>query len=114
MADLNRLLNTVGKKSFVDFYQEYQELYLKKDKLLMDLKLSLAKKLLDNNPDAEEESGQITRINAAIRIFKFGWEKEALNIIVNSKHFRITKEIKQKASELLEKESVNLSPKRYD
>jgi hypothetical protein len=106
MADLNRLLNTVGKKSFVDFYQDYQNLYMLKDKLAMDKKLSLAKKLLERNPDAEEESGQVTRINAAIRIFKYGWDKEALEIIINSKHFKISNEVKQRASELLKKELV--------
>lgn len=97
MIDLNRLLNTIGKGNFVQFYEDYQELSSMGKNIKKDDKLRVAKKLLANNPNASEESGQITRINAAIRIFNNGLEKLALKEILNSHNSRITEEIKNKA-----------------
>lgn len=104
MAELIRLLNTVGKKSFVDFYEEYKNLFLLKDHITMEKKLLVAKKLLNENSEAKTESGQLTRINAAIRIFNMGQEKEALEIIHKSTHPKITPAVKQRASQLLNEE----------
>jgi hypothetical protein len=44
-------------------------------------------------------------INAALRIFKNEWQREALNEVINSSHKLITNEIKIRATELIEKES---------
>ena len=63
--------------------------------------MGLAKKLLENNPNATALSGQMTRINIAIRIFKNGWENDALKEVINSPHPLITKDIKEKARALL-------------
>jgi hypothetical protein len=45
--------------------------------------------------------GQITRINAALRIFRKEWEREALKEVINSTHKYITNDIKHRAKELM-------------
>nr|WP_263323557.1 hypothetical protein [Neobacillus sp. Marseille-Q6967] len=101
MDEMKRLLASIGKKSFVDFYENYQRLYLKGRNLTKEDKELFAKKLLESNPNASELRGQITRINAALRIFKHDWQKEALNEVITSTHKIITNDIKNRARELL-------------
>lgn len=91
MIDVNSCLNSVGKKIFVDFYYDFKNLQLDKD--------VLAKKLLDNNPNASKISGQIIRINFARKIFDNNLEREALEIIVSSN--RLDEETIRKAQEIL-------------
>jgi hypothetical protein len=103
MADLKRLLSSVGKKNFIDFYHNYEELYLKRGNITQEDKINLAKKLLSMNPDAKTIGGQLTRISAALRIFSNGWNQAALVEVTNSNHNKITDDIKEKALDLLKK-----------
>lgn len=77
MAELNRLLGSIGKKIFIDYYYE-----LKKPNL--DKKV-LSEKLLRENPKADSIVGQVTRVNCAIRIFENDLQIEALENIINSR-----------------------------
>ncbi|MCM3005791.1 hypothetical protein [Priestia koreensis] len=106
MADVIRLLNTVGKTNFVTFYGDYEIFYKRKDRVTREEKLKFAQKLLRENVNATKESGQIARINAALTIFTNGLEHDALKLVLESKHPCITKEVKQQALDLLHKERV--------
>ena len=75
MEDLIRKLNSIGKKCFVDNYHEFKN---------CTDNLSLANKLLNENPKATSVDAQLTRISNAKFIFKNNLEHEALNIIINS------------------------------
>lgn len=101
MSTVNRALQSIGKSNFVQYFEDYKELAFSKDKLSGKDKLPLAKKLLEDNPNASKISGQLIRISSAITIFKNGWEEEALKEIIASKHPSITREIKAKASVLV-------------
>lgn len=101
MSTVPKLLQSIGKTSFVEYFTDYKELVLSKEKLTKEDKMPLAKKLLESNPKATELSGQMTRISIAIRIFKNGWENDALREVINSTHPIITKDIKEKARALL-------------
>jgi hypothetical protein len=101
MEQMKRLLASIGKKSFVEFYEEYQVLHRKGKNLTIEDKHSLARKLLDSNPEATELGGQMTRINAALRIFRNEWDREALKEVINSTHKFITNDIKHRAKELM-------------
>lgn len=101
MEQMKRLLASIGKKSFVDFYEDYEHLYKKGKDLTKEDKNKLARKLLVSNPDATELGGQMTRINAALRIFKNEWQREALEEVINSTHKIITNDIKLRAKELM-------------
>lgn len=104
MEQMKRLLTSIGKKSFVEFYEDYQQLYKKGKNLTKEDKNKLARKLLESNPDATELGGQLTRINAALRIFKNEWQREALEEVINSTHKMITDNVKLKATEIMKKE----------
>lgn len=103
MSNLQRALRSIGKTNFVEFFLDYKELALKKDKLTVVEKIPLARKLLNENKNASKLSGQMIRINYAIIIFKNGWEDDALREVINSKSSIITDEIKKSARELLRK-----------
>ena len=94
MEDVNRMLNSVGKKVFVDYYYEFKDLKMDKD--------VLAQKLLDENPNARKLSGQFVRINFARKIFSNNLQKEALNIIINSN--RLDEDTIKKTMEIREAE----------
>lgn len=83
MTTLERALNSIGKKCFIDYYEDFKNCNDKK---------ALASKLLTSNHKAISITAQITRVNYAKWIFDNHHEKEALNIIINSKRIdEITK-----------------------
>lgn len=86
-----RLLQSVGKRIFVEYYHEFMS-----DKLTKE---ALAEKLLRENINAKKLSGQFTRINCAKRIFKDNLHIESLNIIISFKN--LNSSIKNKAAQLL-------------
>lgn len=94
MIDVTRLLNSVGKKIFVDYYQDFKKKYIDKDEL--------AQKLLYENPNAKKIGGQITRISCAQRIFANNLNLEALSIILSSN--RLNNETLAKARRILNEE----------
>lgn len=89
MFDLDRALNSIGKKSFVDYFFDF------KTSTNDDL---LAKKLLSENKNATSFNAQKTRIYYAKLIFENNKEKEALKIIVSSS--RLDKDTRDKALSL--------------
>lgn len=94
MENVNRMLNSVGKKIFVDHYYEFKDLNISKD--------LLAKKLLEENPNARKLSGQFIRISFARKIFANNLQKEALEIILNSN--RLDEKTIKKAEEIIKRE----------
>ena len=103
VSTVERALNSIGKSNFVEYFEDYKELALSKEKLTGKDKMPLAEKLLENNPDATKLSGQMIRISSAITIFKNDWSADALRLVVNSKHSSITDETKEKASLILKR-----------
>lgn len=95
--EIVRILNSIGKENFVTFYDDYKKYYLSNNKA--EDREVLARKLLNDNVNAQKISGQYTRINCAIRIFEERAEKEALKIVINA---RVSGTIKNRARELLE------------
>lgn len=89
MATLERALNSIGKKCFIDYYEDFKTC---KDKEV------LACKLLMNNSNATSVAAQVTRINYAQWIFKNKKEREALSIIINSN--RVDDVTKKKARKI--------------
>lgn len=76
MTTVERALNSIGKKCFISYYNDFKN--------CNDIK-AFASKLLENNSNATSINAQITRINYAKWIFDSHQEKEALNLIINSK-----------------------------
>lgn len=105
MSTVDRALQSIGKSNFVEYYDDYRELTFSKGKITASDKTALANKLLENNPNATKISGQMIRISSAIKIFKNGWEEEALREVMKSKHPSITPEIKAKAAALVNAKS---------
>lgn len=99
MNNVKELVKTVGMGIFVEYYTEFKEVFLHEDDL--GKKHKLADKLLSENPNADSYDGQITRINAAIRLFKNGLHIEALEKVIESNHFKITSKMKEKAKNIL-------------
>lgn len=62
----------------------------------------LAKKLLEENPNARKLSGQFIRINFIRKIFTNDLQKEALEIILNSN--RLNEKTIKKAEEIIKRE----------
>jgi len=88
--DVERLLNSVGKEIFVNYFYEFKN---------CTNEGVLAQKLLNENPKASALSGQITRINCAKRIISDeNALKQALNLILISK--RLSYGIIKKAKEI--------------
>ncbi|MFI8687593.1 hypothetical protein [Rossellomorea sp. NPDC077527] len=104
MSNVKRLLASVGKKSFVEFYEEYRHLYRRGSSMTKEDKHRLAETLLRMNPEATTIQGQFTRINTALRIFKNGWHTDALEEVIASTHPSISIELKDKAIFLLKHE----------
>ena len=101
VSTVERSLNSIGKSNFVEYFEDYEELALSKEKLTGKDKIPLAEKLLENNPNATKLSGQMIRISSAITIFNNDWSAEALRLVIKSKHSSITNETKAKASSIL-------------
>lgn len=89
MEDLTRLLNSIGKKIFVDYYYDFKS-HTSGD--------GLAKKLLLENPMTKSLQAQKTRVSKAKQIFNDQLEKEALKIIMASK--RVNEETLMKAHKI--------------
>ncbi len=75
MTTVERALNSIGKKCFIDYYDDFKNCADKK---------VLACKLLTSNINATSITAQMTRINYAQWIFENHKEKEALSIIIDS------------------------------
>ncbi len=88
MTTVERALNSIGKKCFIDYYEDFKN---------CNDKEVLARKLLTNNSNATSITAQMTRINYAQWIFDNHKEKEALSIIINSN--RLDDVTKRKARE---------------
>lgn len=88
MTTVERALNSIGKKCFIDFYEDFRN---------NSDRNTLAQKLLANNENATSPLAQMTRINYARWIFDNKNEKEALLIIINSKRLDNTTKDKAKA-----------------
>lgn len=88
MTTVERALNSIGKKCFIDYYEDF--------KSSID-KNALTQKLLANNMNATSPSAQMTRINYAQWIFNNNKENEALCIVINSN--RLDDATKKKARE---------------
>ena len=88
MTTVERALNSIGKKCFIDYYEDFKN---------CNDKEVLARKLHANNSNATSITAQMTRINYARWIFDNHKEKEALNIIINSN--RLDDITKRKARE---------------
>lgn len=88
MTTVERALNSIGKKCFIDYYEDFRNCTDKN---------ALAQKLLENNKNATSPSAQMTRINYAQWIFDNNKEKEALIIIISSN--RLDDNTKKKARE---------------
>ena len=101
MSTVERALKSIGKSNFVEYFEDYKKLALSKEKISGSDKMPLAKKILEDNPNASKLSGQLIRISSAIGIFRNGWEEDALREVIKSKHPSITKEIKAKAAALV-------------
>lgn len=94
--DIARTLNSIGKESFINFYNEYKAYYLSDNKSLD--KEILAQKLLVQNVRAYKIGGQYTRINSALRIFEAGVESDALKIVLSAK---VPNKVKNQAKKIL-------------
>lgn len=94
MTTTVRKLYSIGKKVFVDYYDEFKNTSIDKYKL--------AQKLLEENPKAETISGQLIRIGYARQIFTENGQREALEIICDSK--RLDDETIIKARKILRDE----------
>ncbi|WP_416144627.1 hypothetical protein [Planococcus koreensis] len=101
MSTVDRALQSIGKTNFVEYFEDYKELATRKEKITSEDKMRLAKKLLEDNPNATKLSGQMIRISSAISIFKNGWELDALREVIASKHPSITADIKAKAAAIV-------------
>ena len=86
-ADLMRLLNSIGKSVFVEYYDVFSSSKLSTDEKIEKL------------PKEYSINGSRTRINCANRIFERGLEKDALRIVIQA---RVDDHIKAKATYLLQ------------
>lgn len=75
MTAVIRALNSIGKKCFIDYYEDFRN--------CSDIN-ALAQRLFANNKNATSFLAQMTRIHYAQWIFENQKEKEALNIIIKS------------------------------
>ena len=96
-----RLLNSVGKTSFVDNFIGYKNLFLKGESLTPEEKRIFANELYDKDRESTSIQTQLTRVNCAINLFRNGWEKEALNDVVLSTSKSVSSRVKEKAEALL-------------
>ncbi|MGL5085937.1 MAG: hypothetical protein ACRC68_09555 [Clostridium sp.] len=92
--DLKKALNSVGKTSFIKYYYEYKAYAEAPSE---SKKQELAKKLLEENPNAKAIEGQYIRIENAASIFTNKMEKDALTKILDA---NVTEVIKQRTREL--------------
>lgn len=95
MSDVNKKLKSIGKKIFVDFYYDFKDINTRKE--------VLAKKLLNENINAQTLDGQLIRIGFARKIFEENEQLEALKIIISSN--RVDGETIKKAQQILKQES---------
>lgn len=72
-ADLTRLLNSIGKRVFVQYYEVFSNKSMNNEEKILKL------------PKEYKITGSRTRVTCANRIFELGLEKEALKLIVNSR-----------------------------
>lgn len=101
ISNYKRLLNSVGKTSFVDNFEGYKNLFLKGESLTPEEKRIFANELYDKDRESTSIQTQLTRVNCAINIFRNGWEKEALNDVVLSTSKSVSSEVIEKAEALL-------------
>jgi len=75
MTTIERALNSIGKRCFIRYYNDFRRCSDKK---------ALARKLLTENPGARSQQAQMTRVNYAAWIFQNELEREALRIVIQS------------------------------
>ena len=71
-ADLMRLLNSIGKSVFVEYYDIFSSSKLSTDEKIEKL------------PKEYSMNGSRTRINCANKIFERDLEKDALRVVITS------------------------------
>lgn len=82
---LERLLNSVGKSTFVKYYYNFKN--------------QTSEYCLNHFEEDYTDKAKATRVSHAKTIFKNGWEFEALRLIISSN--RVDIEIRQKAKQIL-------------
>lgn len=73
---LNRLLQTIGKSTFKNCYDVVEKNYMKENKSNIDEAIEKYGLKITGRP--YKKNSIVAKRNAAIRIFKLGWQKEAL------------------------------------
>ena len=87
--DTERLLNSIGKAIFINYFYDFKNCKDKK---------ALAQKLLEENPKATTLGGQKTRISCAMRIINDNNAlKQALDLVINA---RVSDDIIEKARKI--------------
>lgn len=87
---LDRKLRSIGKEIFVEYFEDFKDLTIDREKLAL--------KLLKENPKATSLGAQQTRISNARKIFELKMEKEALFTIIESN--RLNDNIRAKAKKI--------------
>lgn len=75
---LKRVLQSVGKATFKNCYNEFAENYMKEDK--HKLEEAIMKEGLNRTGKKYEEGSVTTKVNAGCSIFSNGCQKEALKL----------------------------------
>jgi len=94
VTEVNRLLKAVGKKNFIDYYYEFQNIDIDKN--------ILAEKLLNENKRGKKINGQLIIISFAQKIFTNNLQEKVLKIIIKSD--RLSEDTIKKAKEIMIKE----------
>lgn len=91
---LIRLLTSIGKACFIEFYYDFKNCANKQE---------IADKIFQANSNRRPDKN-LTRIYCAQQIFNNHWEKEALNLIMQSS--RLDEKTKKTAREILANEML--------
>ena len=91
MADMNKLLKHIGKKTFVDWLKECLKRYPDGRRLVIK---KMEQKTGYTLKSCEERTKKIYRIIRENRI------EEACDAVINSTNFQVTKKMKTKAEKL--------------
>ena len=98
---LKRLLNTVGKGTFVGCYDVFEKYYMKADKSSIDEAVEMYGKKMGW---IYKEDSIVTKRNAACQIFSLRWQREALALCNKSTRVKnIPVEKIQSTPDLLDK-----------
>lgn len=92
LINVARYVNSIGKETFVDYYEIFKEATEDSDN---------QKEYLDKLSEAWTENSKRTKLSCAIMLFRCKCEKKALEIIIQSK--RLSNDTIEKAKKLLNK-----------